>query len=344
MGKYTQDYPSKTNPDRYRGYVPQKDSPKHSHKKSKPIDTFSLMLFFQIKIVLIILLLFGITRFTGGVLYIQAKQFSNIICGTVDTPLDFQNIPSLTSLLEPIEKFGQDMGEKIKGIINKNITVDEEPEVEHSVEPPASIGESQDVKIPTSAAITSGWWESAMYKAAYPSLPKAIDAAEGAGGLLQKQNDLNTFDFIEAPEGAMFAPIMINAKIRMPIYGKVTSNFGYRYHPVTFEADFHSGLDIAAPEGTAIHAALPGEVIEAGWSDSYGYRVIIKHSNNLKTTYNHCSKLLVETGWNIAQGDRIALVGSTGISTGPHLHFEVLVNDKKADPLWIIPKDEEMEG
>ena len=96
-------------------------------------------------------------------------------------------------------------------------------------------------------------------------------------------------------------------------------------------------MDIAAAMGTPVLAALPGVVEQTGFSESYGNFVVMRHSERLRTTYNHCSKILAQEGERLAQGDRIALVGSTGISTGPHLHFEVEVEGLKADPLQSLP-------
>lgn len=85
-----------------------------------------------------------------------------------------------------------------------------------------------------------------------------------------------------------------------------------------------------------MRAALPGVVESVGYNESYGNYLVIRHSEQLRTTYNHCSEILAEEGEQLSRGDRIALVGSTGISTGPHLHFEIEVQGKKADPLLSL--------
>lgn len=122
-----------------------------------------------------------------------------------------------------------------------------------------------------------------------------------------------------------------------PVTGWVTSFYGAREHPITGEADFHTGVDIAAAEGTPIQAVLPGRVVEAGWSDGYGNRIVLEHEGGLRTAYCHCSRLLAGEGTVVAQGDRIALVGSTGVSTGPHLHLEASVDGQRQDPLPALP-------
>ncbi len=118
-----------------------------------------------------------------------------------------------------------------------------------------------------------------------------------------------------------------------PVQGKITSRFGKRVHPVTGKESNHTGLDIAAPMGEGVKASLGGEVVSAGWySNVYGNVVIINHGNNIQTFYAHLSKVLVKKGEHVNQGDIIAKVGTTGLSTGPHLHFEIYVNGERVDP------------
>ena len=102
----------------------------------------------------------------------------------------------------------------------------------------------------------------------------------------------------------------------------VTSRFGWRTHPLTGSRRFHSGLDIGAPSGSPVVATGAGTVISAGWNGGYGKAIIIQHSDTQQTLYGHLSERSVQAGQTIAQGTVIGLVGSTGNSTGPHLHFE----------------------
>lgn len=118
--------------------------------------------------------------------------------------------------------------------------------------------------------------------------------------------------------------------------GTVTSPFGERKNPITAEDEFHKGVDIAADEGTPIRLMFSGTVLEVGESDVYGNYVLVEHTNGLYTRYCHCSRVLAETGNNLKQGELIALVGSTGWSTGPHLHLEVISNGKYCDAQWLI--------
>ncbi|MEO7454301.1 MAG: peptidoglycan DD-metalloendopeptidase family protein [Fimbriimonadales bacterium] len=122
-------------------------------------------------------------------------------------------------------------------------------------------------------------------------------------------------------------------RFRIPVSGRMSSGFGGRYHPILKRTRMHTGVDIAAPSGTAIAAAGDGEVIFAGWRGGYGNCIIIDHGGGVATLYGHCSRLYVGVGKRVGSGDRIAAVGSTGQSTGPHLHWEVRVNGTPVNPL-----------
>lgn len=117
---------------------------------------------------------------------------------------------------------------------------------------------------------------------------------------------------------------------------RVTSEFGNRVHPILKVTKLHTGMDIGAAAGTKVLAANTGTVIKAGWNNSYGNVVMIDHGGGIVTLYAHNSKLLVSTGDVVAKGQNIALVGSTGQSTGPHIHFEVRVDGQYKNPRnWL---------
>lgn len=121
-----------------------------------------------------------------------------------------------------------------------------------------------------------------------------------------------------------------------PVQGKITSPFGYRTHPILKTKELHTGLDIAAKSGTPVAAANSGTVIKAGWNNSYGNLLMIDHGGGIVTLYAHNSSLLVKTGDVVAKGQTVSKVGSTGMSTGPHLHFEVRVNGQYKNPMdWL---------
>ena len=120
---------------------------------------------------------------------------------------------------------------------------------------------------------------------------------------------------------------------------RVTSEFGNRVDPITGKRKGHGGMDLAVPTGTPIRAALGGTVTVSKYNaGGYGYYVMIDHGNGLATLYGHCSKLLAKVGQTVEAGDIIALSGSTGRSTGPHLHFEARVNGERTNPRAYLPK------
>ncbi len=122
----------------------------------------------------------------------------------------------------------------------------------------------------------------------------------------------------------------------VPGYTRISSPFGYRVHPVFKTKKFHSGIDIPAPSGVTVNAAADGRVIHSGRLGGYGNTIIIDHGGGVVTLYGHNSSLLVSTGTNVSRGTPIARIGSTGVSTGPHLHFEVRKNGSCISPLsWL---------
>lgn len=116
---------------------------------------------------------------------------------------------------------------------------------------------------------------------------------------------------------------------------RLSSGYGMRIHPITGVKKNHTGVDLAAPQGTDIHAAQDGVVIVAEWWSGYGNTVIIDHGDNVWTLYGHIRSggIKVEKGQQVKKGETIAEVGSTGNSTGPHLHFEVRINGNPVDPM-----------
>lgn len=119
----------------------------------------------------------------------------------------------------------------------------------------------------------------------------------------------------------------------MPVIGgEITSNYGDRIHPITGIKTHHAGLDIGVDEGTPVMASADGIIMMAGWYGGYGKVVMIKHGESFTTVYGHNSKILVNEGDMVKQGDIIALAGSTGNSTGPHCHFEIRVNGIDVNP------------
>jgi len=115
--------------------------------------------------------------------------------------------------------------------------------------------------------------------------------------------------------------------------GRMSSGFGPRRAPTKGASTYHKGVDWAVPTGTAVMASSGGTIIKAGWGSGYGYVVYIDHGDGRQTRYAHLSKVLVKTGQKVVQGQKIALSGNTGRSTGPHLHFEILINGSHVNPM-----------
>ncbi len=129
----------------------------------------------------------------------------------------------------------------------------------------------------------------------------------------------------------------LNTFFRFPIdKGRITSYYGQRLSPITGERAFHAGIDIAAPSGTPVFAAGKGVVTENGFNEILGNYIILKHPGTYKTVYGHLKKSFVVLGNSVNAGTVIGEVGSTGYSTGPHLHFEVRSNEKAEDPLILL--------
>ena len=122
-----------------------------------------------------------------------------------------------------------------------------------------------------------------------------------------------------------------------PAEGEITSPFGWRTHPIFGTQRLHTGIDIGADYGDTVRAADGGVVIHSDWMGGYGNAVIIDHGNGISTLYAHNSQLLVSEGQAVAKGQAISRVGSTGYSTGPHLHFEVRQNGSPVNPLNFLP-------
>ncbi len=146
-------------------------------------------------------------------------------------------------------------------------------------------------------------------------------------------------DLYDMPEDYGLSDPEVSDDILCPIESpRYTSYFGYRTNPITGEWSFHTGVDIAADTGTKIRAAYSGKVTKVGEDGRAGKYIFLEHENGLVTFYCHCSEILAVKGANILQGETVALVGSTGWSTGPHVHFEVRKNGEHIDPMKLLEK------
>ena len=157
-----------------------------------------------------------------------------------------------------------------------------------------------------------------------PSLSAEIIASGGKDTKVSSDDDI--------PKNVSVDNYKLSQQMVLPLKGKTTSEFGVRTHPISGDLRFHAGIDIAAEKGTNIYSAFDGEIIEADYDKWNGNFIKIKHDNDIMTVYCHCEKLNVKKGQKIRAGEVIATVGSTGSSTGPHLHFELRIDNISYNP------------
>lgn len=178
---------------------------------------------------------------------------------------------------------------------------------------------------PPSLAETESTTENPLTQATETDTPSGV--YDGAGGE----------DLLYPDDITSFSPFTVTGKFTVPVdYKRVSSNFGYRENPVTKEYGFHSGIDLASPEGTPIYAAYAGKVTETGYSAVRGNYIVLEHGNGVRTVYCHCSMVLAEKDANLKSGEVIAAVGATGQATGPHLHFEIWLGTTRCNPAWVL--------
>lgn len=153
---------------------------------------------------------------------------------------------------------------------------------------------------------------------------------KGSGG---KDEDAegNTY-----PDNCSASKYIISSDICIPAAGEISSPFGFRINPVSEKLSFHTGVDIANKEGTAVKSAYYGLVESTGSDDVYGNYIYINHGNGIKTFYAHLKKICVNVGDVVGGGTLIGKMGSTGWSTGPHLHFGILIDDVYYNPAYVL--------
>jgi len=171
--------------------------------------------------------------------------------------------------------------------------------------------------------------EEEMRRAAEAARRQAEQEARAAQAAQQAGN-VDVVEFGE--DGGGYVMPSYGGGMIWPISGPITSEFGWRTHPIFGSARFHSGIDIGGDYGLPIHAAASGVVIESGWIGGYGNTIMIEHGSGIVTLYGHNESLAVGVGQQVNQGDVIAYCGSTGNSTGPHCHFEVRIGGEPVSP------------
>ncbi|MFN4012748.1 MAG: peptidoglycan DD-metalloendopeptidase family protein [Aquificaceae bacterium] len=165
----------------------------------------------------------------------------------------------------------------------------------------------------------------------------AVKRPLGVGGASYKVNleDLSHLDFLKERSDYLLSTIR-SIPMGYPVYGRITSHLGWRKNPFGRGYEFHSGIDIEAPYGSKVVATADGVVEMAGHYGDYGKTVIIKHPSGYMTLYAHLSEILVKVGQKVKAGEVIGKVGSTGRSTGPHLHYEVQYEGKLKNPMEYL--------
>ena len=192
------------------------------------------------------------------------------------------------------------------------------------------------VSIPFSTEVTydsSMWpWQETVIQAGKSGQKEIVEEIQRENGQEVGRRRLSE-KILSYPEtrkvvkGNKQVPEMGSGELAWPVQGTITSNFGPRW------GTYHRGVDIGAPAGTPVRAADSGMVVFAGWNGGYGNLVKVAHGSDMQTWYAHLSEIKVSTGQEVKKGDVIGYVGSTGRSTGPHLHFEVHVEGVAKDPL-----------
>ncbi|HEY9886596.1 MAG TPA: peptidoglycan DD-metalloendopeptidase family protein, partial [Vampirovibrionales bacterium] len=168
-------------------------------------------------------------------------------------------------------------------------------------------------------------------------LRKKRVAYEQAERQLEKESNKITRKILEMSDGSgLGLEDLIRANFSYPVRASITSSFGYRMHPIFRVRSFHSGIDLGARHGTPVKASNGGLIIYSGWYSGYGKTVIVSHGNGKSTLYAHMSRISVNNNQKVAQGQTIGYVGSTGYSTGPHLHFEYRLKGKPNNPLLVL--------
>jgi murein DD-endopeptidase MepM/ murein hydrolase activator NlpD len=173
-----------------------------------------------------------------------------------------------------------------------------------------------------------------------PAIRQSHEIRVDLNGLIRRAN-LLALSFREAADSlATHSARHAATPTIMPTQGWLTSAFSsMRTHPILHIARPHEGIDVTAPMGSPIEAPAAGVVIETGWESGYGNTVSIDHGYGIVTKFAHTSKILVHEGQRVSRGERIALVGNSGLATGPHLHYEVHVNGRPVDPLkYVLPE------
>ena len=258
----------------------------------------------------------------------------------------------LTGLLEQnidVEEVFSAVGRAASGEADVSIALQDVYQAVFSPREPeavkASGGAGAEVELQLPGAI-EGLRASRAGEAAWPETPRTSQteqpAAETAASPADSQGaEASTLAYVlysdqNLPEDVCLEQALLGFDYCTPVMGTLTSDFGYREHPVEGEERFHYGLDIGAASGTEIGCFAGGTVTAVGESSSYGKYLTVSHPGGFSTLYAHCSKILASSGDTVQEGQAIALVGQTGVATGPHLHFELHQGSQYLNPIYYV--------
>ena len=282
---------------------PRRTLASSAHKSSENKSGFHLLLVQSISCLVVILVVL-IIKLAGGSAFAQLRQSFN------KAVMDNTFTATLAALFQPDE----------------------------SVSAP-----SDDTAATTAASDKTSDTESTTNVTATTVPETDVSSSAGATGSAAvggQDVPMGAVKILYAPEGATFAPLSCNQRAAAPLAEAVfTSGFGYRQHPTKGGDSFHLGTDLAADAGTPIAAMFFGVVIEVGKSDSLGNYLRLYHGGGMEVLYAHCSEILVQKDVVVKAGETVAKVGSTGDSTGDHLHVEVKVDGVSYDPAYILPME-----
>ena len=281
----------------------------------------------------------AVVKLVAGVVTVAAASLLAATIGVVSHSVDLARSQRLERANQALSSEVQRLGQRV-GALSDTLAVisrrDEEMRLVAGLEPLSPGVQQAGIGGPAGA-----WPEREQLLTEGGSVGReAFSVHTDLDALIRRANLLAT-SFQEAAESiAAHTQEMAAMPSIMPTMGFLTSKFSFiRYHPILHENRPHEGIDITAAYGTRIIAPAAGRVIKVGWENGYGNMVVLDHGYGLETRYAHMSHWAVSVGQTVKRGDLLGFVGSTGLSTGPHLHYEVLRDGRAVDPLRFILPD-----
>ncbi|MCL2034733.1 MAG: M23 family metallopeptidase [Oscillospiraceae bacterium] len=320
---------------------------RHRSRTEPETDTVTFSLAVQTVIVLALLLSVVTVKMTDEGKYLRLKGQYSVMLSSSSEPVETQDLASASKrMLNGITEAVKGFRDWIFG------ETQDAPYYPSDIEEPGDFWSEPQVTSQSEAALpkqTTSFFMRLHDAQWYTEEDKALP--EQGGVLYLRPPDKAGMFPVEIMErggvmqtsyAAAFSPLFW--PVLPPAQGVITSGFSLREHPISGKEEFHNGIDIAANDGDDILAAMSGTVKRTGVSEIYGNYVILKHSSRLETSYSHCSEILVKEGMYVRQGERIARVGDTGVTTGPHLHFSVISDGNYTDPARLLRDYIEMIG